>query len=104
VFVVDDERHSAMAQARLEHNQPANATVTVFDGEDLFEPHMYMRNFCFAWMFIYRRFSSMHLENRIAPAGSYTGSADSTPRRDAERAHRRIAAKRQPANTRSKRA
>ena len=34
----------------------------------------------------------MNLENKIAPAGSYTGSADSMPRRTAERTHRIIAA------------
>ena len=40
VLVVDDEGHGAMAQAFLEHNQPTHAAVSVFEGKDLFEPHM----------------------------------------------------------------
>lgn len=44
----------------------------------------------------------MHLENRTATIGGYTGAADSMRRRNEEHTHRRSAAQRQPANTRSK--
>lgn len=43
----------------------------------------------------------MHLENRTATIGGYTGAADSMRRRNEEHTHRRSAAQRQPANTRS---
>ena len=36
-FVVDDEWHNAVAQAFLEHQQSAHATVAVLEGEDLLE-------------------------------------------------------------------
>ena len=36
-FGVDDEWHNAVAQAFLEHQQSAHATVAVLEGEDLLE-------------------------------------------------------------------
>ena len=39
-LVVDDKGHGAVAQTFLEHNQSANAAITVFKRKDLLEAHM----------------------------------------------------------------
>ena len=43
-FIVDDERHHAVAQTFFEHNQSAHTTVTVLEGEDFLEADVEVQN------------------------------------------------------------
>ena len=43
-FVVDDEGHNVVAQALLEHQQSANATVAVLEGEDFLKADVEVQN------------------------------------------------------------
>ena len=43
-LVVDDEGHSTVGQTFFEHNQSAHTTISVFEGEDLLEPHMEVKD------------------------------------------------------------
>ena len=39
-LIIQDEGHHIMPQAFLEHDQPSNSTVIVFEGENPLEAHM----------------------------------------------------------------
>ena len=43
-FIVDDEGHHTVAQAFLEHNQSADAAISILEGEDLLEADMEVQN------------------------------------------------------------
>ena len=40
VFIIDDEGDDLVSEAFLNHNQPAEAAVSVFEGMDALEPDM----------------------------------------------------------------